>query len=65
MQKELGATSISFFNYLEYAKSQAVTNAASLTAHDGTNPEFYEQRFFRVLSLDGQDMSTYPPNWRC
>ncbi len=65
MQKELGAKNISFFNYLEYTKSPYVMNAASLTALETIDPETYTPTFYRTLSLDGFDMSTYPPNWRC
>ncbi len=65
MQKELGAENISFFNYLEYTRSHSVMNAASMTKYDEIDPEWYTPTFYRVLSIDGEDISTYQPNWRC
>ena len=65
MQKSLGAKNISFFNYLEYTQSPAVMNAASLTGIDEVDPQYYMPNFYRILSLDGADISTYQPNWFC
>lgn len=53
MQKSCGAKNISFFNYLEYTKSPAVMNAASLTGLDEIDPQYYMPNFYRILSLDG------------
>ncbi len=65
MQKKCGAKCISFFNYLEYTQSIEIMTAASRTAHDTIDPSYYTPNFYRLMSFDGCDWSTYLQNWRC
>ena len=57
--RELGVKSFSFFNFChDGSRDRTVVHAATKTAHT-PNPEYYLPKFYRVLSLDGIDMSTY------
>ncbi len=62
--RELGVKNFSFFNFChDGSRDRTVVHAATKTAHT-PNPEYYLPKFYRVLSLDGIDMSTYVSSWR-
>ncbi len=62
--REMGAKNFSFFNFChDGARDRTVVHAATKTAHT-PNPEYYLPKFYRVLSFDGIDMSTYVSSWR-
>ncbi len=62
--RALGAKSFSFFNYChDGCRDRTIVHTAGKPAHTPV-PEFYTPHFYRVLSLDGIDMSTFVPGWR-
>ncbi len=62
--RDLGATSFSFFNYChDCSRDRTSVHAAAKTGHT-PNLEYCRPNFYRVLSFDGYDMSTYVSTWR-
>ncbi|MBQ8747401.1 MAG: hypothetical protein IJZ08_05990 [Clostridia bacterium] len=61
--RSIGVKNFSFFNFCYSCQDRAVVHAAAKTAHERV-PEFCTTNFYRVLSYDGIDISTYTPSWR-
>ncbi len=62
--RALGVKNFSFFNFCHNGcRDRTVIHVGMKTGHT-PNPEYYLPKFYRVLSLDGIDTSTYVPGWR-
>lgn len=61
--RELGVKNFSVFNFCHSSQDRPVSNAITKTGHETVNMEYCTPKYYRVLSIDGYDISTYPPNW--
>ncbi len=61
--REIGVKNFSIFNYCHISQDRTLANTITRTGHDTVDMECSKPRYYRVLSIDGFDISTYPPNW--
>ncbi len=62
--KAIGVKNFSFVNFCHNVQDKAKYHAITKTGHDTVNMKYCTVRHYRVLSMDGVDMSTYQPAWR-
>ena len=61
--KALGMKNIAFFNFCHSSQDIPVYHTMTKVGHDKVNLEYCRLTPYRVMSLDGVDISTYMPHW--
>ncbi|MBQ8747408.1 MAG: hypothetical protein IJZ08_06025 [Clostridia bacterium] len=61
--KALGVKNFSFYNHCHFVGLRGVCAIVGKAGREKIEPETYTMNFYRVLKLDGVDISTYLPQW--
>ena len=62
--KALGVKNFSFYNHCHAVGDVTACRIIGKCGREAIDPEMHTVNFYRVLSYDGMDVSTYLPQWR-